>query len=200
MSDGDFELRLDRVTRAAEAVKLLDNPELQAEAFHYLLDSGPAKKPSVRDASPDESVEDQVEPDSASGGNGNNGTKPPRKKSTGKKQSFTFDKDLNIYVTSGVTSTPFKALVAKHYPKTQEHRAVVAVYWLKKERETPAVKIDQVYTVFKTMEWPVPADLANTLAQAGTKGFIDSKKRDDIGITTHGENLVEHVLKPETSE
>lgn len=209
MADSEFEVRLDRVARAAEAVRAIENVELQAEAFRYLLDSD-ANVSDAHDGAtthndpsrqePEHGASDaRVDGDKNSNGRGDDGntSRVTRKKSGAKKQTFTFDKDLDIYVTSGTTGEPFKSLVSKHFPTTQEHRVVVAVYWLKKELNTAAVKIDQVYTVFKTMGWLVPSDLANTIAKAGSRNFLDSKKRDDIGITTHGENLVEHQLKPE---
>lgn len=81
-----------------------------------------------------------------------------------------------------------------HKPTNLLQKVTVAVYWLSREALVPEVSIDQVYTAFKTMEWPIPNDLANTDQQAGTKNYVDSKNRDNITVTTHGENLVEHEL------
>jgi hypothetical protein len=47
------------------------------------------------------------------------------------------------------------------------------------------------------MKWRVPADLANTLQYTASKdGWLDTKKMDDIKVTTIGENVVEHDLPP----
>ncbi len=59
--------------------------------------------------------------------------------------------------------------------------------------------LNHIYTAFKTMAWPVPSDLANASQRAGSKNYLDSKNRDDIGLTTHGENLVEHQLTAEAT-
>lgn len=70
----------------------------------------------------------------------------------------------------------------------------MCVYWLKHEAGVTPVTLSHVYTAFKTINWPIPADLANAIQRAGTKNYVNSKNRDDIGLTTHGENLVEHQL------
>jgi hypothetical protein len=57
-----------------------------------------------------------------------------------------------------------------------------------------SLNLSAVYTFFKTLGWPVPSDLRNTLQQAGTKGWLDTKDSEDIKLTAMGENLVEHTL------
>jgi hypothetical protein len=79
-------------------------------------------------------------------------------------------------------------------PKNVEQKVTVCVYWLKHEAGVTPVTLSHVYTAFKTINWPIPADLANAIQRAGTKNYVNSKNRDDIGLTTHGENLVEHQL------
>ncbi len=120
----------------------------------------------------------------------------PKAKSAGKKQSFNFDKSIDFYSKSGPSGLNFAEFSAAHPPKNTIHKAVVAVYWLAKELGLDATSVEHVYTAFKTANWVVPSDLVNTLQQAGTKNYLDSKKRDDLRLTTHGENLIEHELKP----
>ena len=196
MSTDDFQDRLDRVQQIAEVIARIDLPEIKVEAFRYLIaaeTSTPAggQKRAPAASTKASGVAGDAEPE-----------KQARRKSNGgsKKQTFTADRDLNFYSKAGPLKTAFKEFVELHSPASNLQKAVVAVYWLKKELEVEEVTIDQVYTAFKTLSWPIPADLANTLQQAGTKNYLDSKKRHDIKLTTHGENLVEQDLKPTAAE
>jgi hypothetical protein len=54
--------------------------------------------------------------------------------------------------------------------------------------------IDHVYTCFKYMSWRVPADLVNTVQKAGSKGWLDTRNRDDLKVVVMGENYVEHEM------
>ena len=73
-------------------------------------------------------------------------------------------------------------------------KITVAVYYLKEEAGEPAVSIDHVYTCFKWMKWKLPNDLTNTIHQAGSKGFLDTRAGNSLQLTPLGENLVEHDL------
>jgi len=71
---------------------------------------------------------------------------------------------------------------------------VVALYYVANTLKIEQVSIDHIYTFFKAANWPVPADLPNTLHQAGTEGWLDTSDAKDIKVTPIGENLVEHDL------
>jgi hypothetical protein len=58
------------------------------------------------------------------------------------------------------------------------------------------VTVSAVYTFFKTLNWPLPADLKNALQQAGSAGWLDTADAENIKLTSTGENLVEHSLPP----
>ena len=194
MADADFEERLQRITRIAEAVRQFDDPSLQAEAYRYLI-GGPthashAGATPQRQSKP--STASQQEP-GKSGSGVVEGRKTARK-SAGKKQTFEFMKDLDFYHKSGPSGLPFKEFVDKHPPGDQKEKVTVAVYWLKNEASEEQVSADMVYTAFKTIGWVVPANLMNAIHKAGSSNYLNSKDRDDIVLTTHGENLVEHQL------
>lgn len=111
-----------------------------------------------------------------------------------KKSSLSIEKDLNLK-PKGKKS--FDEFVAEKQPKANHEKCTVAVYYLLHELSLKAVGATHVYTCFKHMQWRVPADLPNTLAStASSKGLLDTKKMDDIKVTTIGENLVEHDLPP----
>jgi hypothetical protein len=92
-------------------------------------------------------------------------------------------------------------LVAQKLPKSNQHKCVVAVYYLKHEINVPSIAVDHVYTCFKHMKWRVPSSLANTMAYvASVHGWLDTRNMADIKMTTIGENLVEHDLPSSTRE
>ena len=82
----------------------------------------------------------------------------------------------------------------KKGPTNQKQKCVVALYYLLLVLGLEKAGIDHVYTVFKGVGWPAPADLLNTLHQAGSDGWLDTADSNDIKVTPIGENLVEHDL------
>jgi len=103
------------------------------------------------------------------------------------------DKSLNLSPGGKKSAATFAGEKA---PQNVLQKAVVAAYYLRDVLEVEAVTAQGVFTFFKTLNWPVPSDMKNTLQQAGTKGWLDTKESEDIKITSMGENLVEHSLPP----
>ncbi|SHV60468.1 Uncharacterised protein [Mycobacteroides abscessus subsp. abscessus] len=204
MADDDFDTRLGRINQIADAVKKFDNPVLQEAAYHYLVGEGDGHKGPAKEAEPNPvvstapSFEDDVQdldvkldPTPA--------VKPAKKsptKAAAKKQSFEIDKTINFYKADGGTKTPFNEFVKSHNPTNLLHKVTVAVYWLSYEALVPSVTMNHVYTAFKTIGWPIPNNLPNTVQQAGSKNYVNSKNSEALTETTHGENLVEHELEP----
>ena len=100
-------------------------------------------------------------------------------------------KDLNLRPSGKSSARDF---VAEKKPTNQKQKCVVALYYLLHTLELEKASIDHIYTFFKDCSWPVPADLPNTLHQAGTAGWLDTADATDIKITPMGENVVEHDL------
>lgn len=100
-------------------------------------------------------------------------------------------KDLNLQ-PSGKKSA--RAFAEEKAPTNQKQKCVVAVYYLLNVLGLAKVGADHVYTFFKGVEWPAPANLPNTLHQAGSAGWLDTADSDDLKVTPIGENLVEHNL------
>ena len=121
---------------------------------------------------------------------------PPAPKVKGTKKAKTIismDKSLNLAPSGKKSAVDFAAEKA---PANVKQKCVVAVYYLRDFIEVPNVTTSAVYTFFKTLGWPVPADLKNTLQQAGTEGWLDTADGEDVKLTSMGENLVEHSLPP----
>jgi hypothetical protein len=199
----DFDTRVAQIEAVAEAVAKFDNAELQVAAFQYLLGQ-PSRVPEPEDADQndvltEEHVDEQPPPGRESmgrNGDGNVHKRGAAKAASAKKQTLTFDKSLNFYSTSGELGKTLKEFTTAHPAKNVVQKAVVVVYWLAKEIAVPEITVDHVYSAFKTLEWRIPSNLLNTLQQAGSKNFLDTKKSTNIRMTTHGENLVEFQLIP----
>jgi hypothetical protein len=106
-------------------------------------------------------------------------------------------RDLNLKPKGGES---FDKFAAQKKPDSNQHKCVVAVYYLRHKLDLPSITVDHVYTCFKHMQWRVPSSLSNTLAYvASVHGWLDTRNMADIGMTAIGENLVEHDL-PKSSE
>jgi hypothetical protein len=123
----------------------------------------------------------------------NNGAIKPRSKKT--KIIISMDKSLNLAPSGKQSAVEFAAL---KLPPNVKEKCIVAVYYLRDVIEMPKVSAQAVFTFFKFVQWPVPADLKNTLQQAGTAGWLDTADSDDIKLTALGENRVEHDLPMKT--
>lgn len=83
-------------------------------------------------------------------------------------------------------------------PSNLLEKCTVLTYYLINTLEVVPTTTDHIYTAFKTLGWRVPSNLPNTLQQAGSNGWLDTKASADIKTTPMGENLVEHDLpRPE---
>ncbi|MCR2814204.1 hypothetical protein [Microbacterium sp. zg.Y1084] len=207
-----FEARVAQVEAVAAAVAKFENPELQIAAFRFLLGdrhTAPNPNPAKNDheEQSDQSEEQtQQAADEVAGSNGSgsgstrrrNPGKAGTSKNTSKKQTLTFAKSLNFYSTGGELGLSLKDFTDAHPASNAVHKAVSVVYWLSKELDVSPISVDHVYSAFKTLSWPIPSSLLNTLQKGGSENFLDTKKSTDIKLTTHGENLVEFQLVPKT--
>jgi hypothetical protein len=109
-----------------------------------------------------------------------------------KKATFSIVKDLNLK-PSGKDS--FNDFVDVKNPTSMVGKITVAVYYLSQVVGIDQISVDHVYTCFKWMNWKLPAQFVNMIHQAGAKGWLDTSDRDNIVLTTLGENLVEHELR-----
>lgn len=209
MAQAELDQLLDRMPAIAEAVEKFTSEAIQSQVLEALIGAFESGARSDDDeVGTDGADSGDSQSDQAAGtANGtdpapaapvaNGATKRAARKSGGSraKQSFSIDKNLDM-VRGGPKS--LKDFASEKQPKTVLDKVLIAVYWLTRvlEGDQPAT-LDRVYTCFKHMEWPIPSDLANTAQQAGVKGWLDSRKRDDIKVVIGGENRVEHELPAE---
>ena len=116
---------------------------------------------------------------------------PPKKAGKKAKPIISMDKSLNLAPSGKKNAGQF---AAEKQPANLLHKCVVAAYYLREFIDGEKVTVSGVYTFFKALGWPLPADLKNKLSQAGTAGWLDTSDFEDIKITPIGENLVEHSL------
>jgi hypothetical protein len=120
---------------------------------------------------------------------------PKAKGSKKAKTIISMDKNLNLSPSGKVSAVQF---ATEKLPTNALQKCVVAVFYLRDTIELEKVSAQAVFTFFKHLSWPVPADLRNTLAQAGTTGWLDTANSNNIKLTSLGENLVEHDLPTKT--
>jgi len=107
------------------------------------------------------------------------------------KTIISMDKSLNLSPPDTVSAVQF---ATEKSPTTVLQKCVVAVYYLRDTIKMEKVTAQAVFTFFKHLSWPVPADLKNTLQQAGSVGWLDTSDSENIKLTSLGENLVEYDL------
>lgn len=135
----------------------------------------------------------------------NPSAKEPPAKTKGKSRAKTnfaaspsIVRDLNLKPKG---RDPFEKFAAQKKPHSNQHKCVVAVYYLRHELDLSPITVDHVYTCFKHMRWRVPSSLANTMAYVSSvHGWLDTRNMGDIKLTTIGENLVEHDLPRSSKE
>ena len=80
------------------------------------------------------------------------------------KSIISMDKSLNLSPSGKKSAAQFSS---EKLPSNVMQKCVVAVYYLRDVLELEKITVSAVYTVFKTLGWPIPSDLKNTLHQAG---------------------------------
>jgi hypothetical protein len=193
----EFDELLKRMPEIAEAVNKFTSEEIQIGAFKALVSTFIGEDPT---SNADEDLDNfnQNEPlppeeENPTAARATKGRKVAPKRTTARKQSFSLIKDLDLI---NGASPSFPDFAAQKNPRSNPEKCLVAVYWLTRTAEISPVTADHVYTTFKFSSWEVPTDLINTLQQAGTKGWLDSKKRDDLKVVVAGENQIEHKMPP----
>ncbi len=111
------------------------------------------------------------------------------------KSSLSIVKDLKLN-PDGKKS--FKDFVSEKQPSTNQQKCTVAVYYLQYEIGIEGITFNHIYTCYKDVNWRI-TDLYNILLlTASRKGWVDTSHTENIKITPHGENLVEHDLPHKT--
>jgi len=120
--------------------------------------------------------------------------KPKGKSGSGKKKSKAIPKLIKSLSFNPNGKKSGKSFAEEKKPTNAKEKGVVAAYYCRDVLEVDAVTIDHVFSFFKAVGWPIPADLLNTLQQAGSAGWLDTADSQNIVITAMGDNLIEHTL------
>ncbi len=184
MSDTEFDLKVERVKKAAEVIATLPSKALQADAFRYLLGEVPMAAPKVKVVANDVATStDELAPASKE--------KRTRRASSGTKTTVTQDRDLDLFPKD---KTPFKEFAATKNPKINDERYPVVVYWLKEIAGHDKATIPQVVTCYRAAGWPLPSDVSNAASKAVNAGYLSSGKTEDLKLSSLGINLVDNDL------
>ncbi len=124
------------------------------------------------------------------------------KSGRGKKRGQIRSQKINYAIVRDLNLRPkgkesFRDFVTKKLPNksTAVEICLMAVYYLKKVLNIPNVSSNHVYTCFKDLNARVPANLENKLSVVkSTTSWIETSNKNDLGITTIGENYVEFDL------
>jgi len=122
----------------------------------------------------------------------------PVKKSS-KKGSLTLSivKTLNLRPSGKKSLSDF---VKEKSPDSNEKKCLVATYYLKNTLKQQ-VGLNCIYTCFKSENWRIPANLKMTLlVLSSRRGWLDTSDSNDIKVTTHGENFIEHDMTEKKTE
>ncbi|QDU58801.1 hypothetical protein [Aeoliella mucimassa] len=162
---------------ATKVVKVLTNTNGNAagdiDLDDELLDVEPYDDDDVIDATPSKK------------------SKSPR---TRKPPVMSIVKDLDLKPEG---NTAFREFIEEKQPKDQQAFIACAVYYLDNVLGTEGISPDHIFTCFKDAGRRTPADLPQAIRNiANRKGWVDSRKQNDITITNIGENFVEHDLPP----
>lgn len=180
---------IDAIKPVAGALEKL-NPDEQARVLGWAQAKfGGATNIVAPTGSP---VTPPITPPSANNPNTSVGRPPSKAKHLKKaKTIISMDKSLDLAPQGKISASQF---ATQKSPSNAKQKSVVAVHYLRDVIGLQKVSAQAVFTFFKYVRWPVPANLRNILHQAGTEGWLDTADSEDIKLTSLGENLVDHDL------
>lgn len=102
-------------------------------------------------------------------------------------------KDLDLSGKNGNES--LKAFFGKYEAGTNFERNLIFVYYLRQICERSPVKMDDIFTCYRTVGIKAPEDLYSSLFDtARHKGWVEVRSAEDVDITVSGINHFEHDL------
>jgi hypothetical protein len=194
MSADALDTLLTRMPEISAAVGMFSSESMQMEVLRALLGAFVGDSEATdNDGEPSDSGS-EVGVESAPKKNSSVKQRGERAKRVVGKMKPTFSLDKNLDFMNGGTVS-FNEFRESKKPSSVKEKCLVSVSWLTHLTKSPsAASVDQVYTCFKEAGWEVPNDLVNTLQQAGTEGWLDTRKRDDLKVVVQGENYIEHKM------
>jgi hypothetical protein len=181
MSDTEFDLRVERVKKAADVIGSLPTKGLQAEAFRYLLGEFAALPPKTKVPVAPTPVDEKA----ALVKDGKT------RRASGTKTTITQDRDLDLFPKD---KTSFKDFATAKSPKINDERYPVAVYWLREVAGHEKATVAQVVTCYRAAGWSLPSNVNNAASKAVNAGYLSSGKAEDLQLSSLGINLVDNDL------
>lgn len=106
--------------------------------------------------------------------------------------SYAFVRDLNLRPEGKQTLRDFFAAKAPH---KQQEQITVILYYLTKILGLSGVNANHIFTGFKDVGKRPPGDILGVARNtASRRGWVDSSDSDNLRLTPHGENHVDHDL------
>jgi hypothetical protein len=89
----------------------------------------------------------------------------------------------------------FADFIKEKNPVSHHERSLAAAWYLTNIAGAKVVDVNHIFTCFKVAGWRLPANLRNAMqVAASTKGWLDTADMEDIKVTVHGDNYIEHDL------
>lgn len=115
-----------------------------------------------------------------------------------KEGSVSLVADLNLRPKGKKTLREF---YAEKKPATNEQTFAVMVYYLDKVLGLSGINPNHIYTAFKDLDVRVPNRLRTVLSNSASRHhWIDTSDKENMKLTIHGENFVEHDLPNATAK
>jgi hypothetical protein len=106
--------------------------------------------------------------------------------------------DLNLRPKGTKTLREF---YGEKKPTTNEQSFAVMTYYLEKVLGISGISPNHIYTGFKDLDLRVPARLRTVISNSASRhAWIDTSDKENIKLTIHGENFVEHDLPSSKKE
>ena len=120
--------------------------------------------------------------------------KKPRKAKPARKESYSVNKDLDVYGKAGHKS--LQAFYDEKQPASAVERNAVFVYYLKHILQKEGVNLSDIYTCYKAVGVPAPGSFRQSVFDtSGSRyGWIDGNDMENITVPLAGEQYVEHQL------
>ncbi len=121
-------------------------------------------------------------------------SKKQSRKTSKNSDSYSIVKDIDL---SGGSKESLKDYFDKKQPRSNMEKNTLFVAYLKNTLGITTVTLNHIYTCYKGTGQRVPGALRQSVIDTSSrKGWLETSSLDDISLTVHGENLINHDLPP----
>jgi len=194
MATESFGELLQEMPKIAEAVNQFSSETVQAQVYETLMAALLGKQISQEKPStePKKSGAKKTASSHKPGGAGTKSATTTTRSSG--KETHSVVPDLNLRPRTGKS---LGAFITAKAPKTNEEHFAVMIYYMQKQLKITSIGVDHIYTCFSDIKVRVPSSLRTVLGNAARRKGWFSSSVEDLKLTTHGENFVDHDLPHE---